>query len=61
MEILALVLYCKVEALPTTYLGLPLGAPKKHQATWDSVIKRSKAANRLAKEISIRRRKWSVE
>ena len=31
------VLSCKVGALPTTYLGLPLGAPYKSSRVWEEV------------------------
>ncbi|RVW49964.1 hypothetical protein CK203_091799 [Vitis vinifera] len=40
VEMLALELGCKVEALPSTYLGLPLGAPHKVVAVWDGVEER---------------------
>ena len=32
------VLGCKIESLPITYLGLPLGAKFKEKAIWDSVL-----------------------
>ena len=38
VQILTGVLGCKIESLPTTYLGLPLGAKFKENAIWDSVI-----------------------
>ena len=38
VQILAGVLGCKIESLPITYLGLPLGAKFKEKAIWDSVI-----------------------
>ena len=31
------VLGCKVGALPTTYLGLPLGAPYRSSRVWEGV------------------------
>ena len=37
MEELAEVLGCKVGVLPTTYLGLPLGAPYKSSRIWKGV------------------------
>ena len=37
MEELATELGCKVGSLPTTYLGLPLGAKHKALSVWDSV------------------------
>ena len=40
VEMLALELGCKVEALPSTYLGLPLGAPHKAVAVWAGVEER---------------------
>ena len=40
MEELALELGCKVGTLPTTYLGLPLGAKHKALSVWDSVEER---------------------
>uniref|UniRef100_A0A7C9ALA2 Reverse transcriptase domain-containing protein n=1 Tax=Opuntia streptacantha TaxID=393608 RepID=A0A7C9ALA2_OPUST len=38
IQALAGVLGCKIESLPITYLGLPLGAKFKEKAIWDSVI-----------------------
>ena len=40
IEDLALELGCKVAALPSCYLGLPLGAPFKPKAVWDGVEER---------------------
>ena len=40
MEELASKLGCKVGSLPTTYLGLPLGAKHKAQSVWDLVEER---------------------
>ncbi|RVW38638.1 LINE-1 reverse transcriptase-like [Vitis vinifera] len=40
METLASILGCKIGILPTTYLGLPLGAPYKSTRVWDTVEKR---------------------
>lgn len=40
VESLAWILGCKIGVLPTTYLGLPLGAPYKSKAMWDLVINR---------------------
>ena len=40
MEELASELGCKAETLPTTYLGLPLGAKHKALRVWDSVEER---------------------
>ena len=37
---LALELGCKVGGLPSSYLGLPLGAPFKSEVVWDSVEER---------------------
>ena len=37
---LAEVLGCKVGAIPTIYLGLPLGAPNKLSKVWEGVEKR---------------------
>jgi len=34
------VLGCKIESLPITYLGLPLGATFIEKAIWDSVTGR---------------------
>ncbi|WJZ99546.1 hypothetical protein VitviT2T_017981 [Vitis vinifera] len=39
-EVLAFELGCKVGSLPSTYLGLPLGAPHKSVAMWDGVEER---------------------
>ena len=40
LDELALVLGCKVGVLPTTYLGLPLGAPYNSLVAWDGVEER---------------------
>ena len=37
---LALELGCGIGSLPTSYLGLPLGAPHKAIGVWDSVEER---------------------
>ena len=40
VEELAFDLGCKVGSLPSTYLGMPLGAPFKSVAIWDGVEER---------------------
>ena len=40
MEALAVELGCKVSSLPSTYLGLPLGAPHKSARMWDPIEER---------------------
>ena len=40
LEVLALELGCKVGELPSSYLGLPLGAPHNPVAVWDGVVER---------------------
>ena len=40
VESLALELGCKVGALPSSYLGLPLGAPYNSIAVWDGIEER---------------------
>ena len=40
MEELAKILGCKMTTLPTTYLGLPLGAPYKASRVWEEVEER---------------------
>ncbi|RVW19551.1 putative ribonuclease H protein [Vitis vinifera] len=40
VEVLASELGCKVGSLPSTYLGLPLGAPHKSVVVWDGVEER---------------------
>ena len=40
MEALAAELGCKVGSLPSTYLGLPLGAPHKSARMWDLIEER---------------------
>ena len=37
VELLALKLGCNVGTLPSTYLGLPLGAPHKSMVVWDGM------------------------
>ena len=40
VDVLAMELRCRVGSLPSSYLGLPLGAPNKSLSTWDGVEKR---------------------
>ena len=40
VDVLALELGCKVGALPSSYLGLPLGAPHNSVAVWDGIEER---------------------
>ena len=40
-EDLASEIVCKVGNLPSTYLGMPLGAPFKSMVAWDGVEERS--------------------
>ena len=40
VEVLATKLSCRIGSLPSTYLGLPLGAGHKAVTVWDSVEKR---------------------
>ena len=40
VDALALELGCKVRALPSSYLGLPLGAPHNSVAVWDGIEER---------------------
>ena len=40
VEILASDLGCKVGSLPSTYLGLPLGAPHNSMVVWNAIEKR---------------------
>ena len=37
LEDLASIIGCKVGDLPTTYLGLPLGAPSNYLTIWDGM------------------------
>lgn len=47
MQVLANILGCKVEYLPTVYLGMSLGNKHKAQETWDGIVE--KIEERLAK------------
>ena len=40
IQMLASVLGCKVDAFPTTYIGLPLSAKFKEKAIWDPIIEK---------------------
>lgn len=40
VPMLAVILGCKVSALPVSYLGLPLGATFKAQGVWNGVVER---------------------
>ena len=52
MDRVATVLVCKVGNLPTTYLGLPLGAPHNSCRVWDVVEERFKRKLVVEKTIS---------
>ena len=49
VEVLASELGCKVGSLPSTYLGLPLGAPHKSVVVWDGVEERMRKSLALWK------------
>ena len=49
LEEFAKVLGCKASSLPSTYLGLPLGAPYKSSRVWAGVEKRFKKRLALCK------------
>ena len=49
LEEFAKVLGCKASSLPSTYLGLPLGAPYKSSRVWEGVEKRFKKRLALCK------------
>ena len=40
VDVLAVELGCRVGSLPSSYLGLPLGAPNKSLSAWDGVEER---------------------
>ena len=41
IQALANILKCKIERLPTVYLGMPLGAKHKAVSIWDDVLETS--------------------
>ena len=41
IQALANILKCKIERLPTVYLGMPLGAKHKAVSIWDDVLRKS--------------------
>jgi hypothetical protein len=43
LEVLSNILGCRVESLPLTYLGLPLGATHRDTSIWDVVIEKMEA------------------
>jgi hypothetical protein len=43
LEVLSNILGCRVESLPLTYLGLPLGANHRDTSIWDTVIGKMEA------------------
>ena len=55
IESLALELGCKVRTLPSSYLGLPLGAPHNAVAMWDGIEERFR--KRLTLTVYLQRRK----
>ena len=58
METLAPILGCKIGSLPTSYMGLPLGAPYKSTRVWDVVEERFRKRLSVEKAISLQR--WSA-
>ncbi|RVW88789.1 Transposon TX1 uncharacterized 149 kDa protein [Vitis vinifera] len=57
-EVLASELGCKVGSLPSTYLGLPLGAPHKSVVVWDGVEERMRKRLALWKRQFISKGEW---
>ena len=53
VDALALELGCKVGALPSSYLGLPLGAPHNSIAVWDGIEERFRKRLTLWKKLFI--------
>ena len=55
LQSLARILGCKVDHLPTTYLGMPLGHNHKELEIWDGIIEKTekKLANWKARYISL--------
>ena len=49
---LVAVLGCQTRQLPSTYLGLPLGAPHKSVAIWDVI------EERMHKKLALRKRNY---
>jgi hypothetical protein len=43
LEVLSSILGCRVDSLPLTYLGLPLGANHRDTSIWDTVIEKMEA------------------
>ena len=40
LDVMAMEIGCRVGSLPSSYLGLPLGAPNKALSAWDGVEER---------------------
>ena len=49
LEVLASELGCKVGALPSSVLGLPLGAPHYSMVVWDGIVERFRKKLALSK------------
>ncbi|RVW39045.1 putative ribonuclease H protein [Vitis vinifera] len=60
-EVLASELGCKVGSLPSTYLGLPLGAPHKLVVVWDGVEERMRKRLALWKRQVVRLRLEKIQ
>ena len=52
---LVAVLGCQTRQLPSTYLGLPLGAPHKSMAIWDVI------EERMHKKLALRKRNYNFK
>ncbi|RVW59604.1 Transposon TX1 uncharacterized 149 kDa protein [Vitis vinifera] len=61
VEVLASELGCKVGSLPSTYLGLPLGAPHKSVVVWDGVEERMRKRLALWKRQVVRLRLEKIQ
>lgn len=61
IQCLANILSCKIEKLPTTYLGMPLGNTHKELEIWDGVVEKTKKISHLEDTISFLRRKNYID
>ena len=55
MEVLANELGCKIEALPSSYLGLSLGAQRNSMAVWDVI------EERFRRKLTLWKRRYKLE
>lgn len=61
IQCLANILSCKIENLPTAYLGMPLGNNHKELERWDGIVDKTEYISHLEDTLSIIGRKNNID